>query len=175
MTSVCISAWSFSKFTGKTDMWVRQREDDIACDGVLCRWRSHGYFPQARSLFHAAQTEPALRRGKHQSVPGLKAKSSPPPSQQCCSPTCGHGHGHACKLHICSNAYKIMLLHTQACTGLASFSFTHRIVCVYSCRPHCWYHLVLSQLHQPTPCLPQQELFFFFLYACTVPSVTCLL
>lgn len=172
MISVYISAWSLSKYIWETDVWARQREEDIVCDSVLCRWRSPGHSPRARSLFCAAQTQPALRgESTSQSVPGLKENASPPPSQWWSSPTCGLGH--ARKLHICSKAYE------RTRTGLASFSFTHSIVLsappsVYSPRPLCWYHLILSQLHQPTPCPSQQKLVFFWPYACTCAlSVVC--
>ena len=48
----------------------------------LCRWQSPGCSLGARSLFHAAQTQPALHGGKapvSQSVPGLKAEGFPSP------------------------------------------------------------------------------------------------
>lgn len=35
--SVCMSAWSLSKYIREIDVWARQREDDVVCDGVLCR------------------------------------------------------------------------------------------------------------------------------------------
>lgn len=50
-----------------------------------------------------------------QSVPGLKAKASPPPTTTMIF-THTYTHGHACKLHICSKAYRRMLPHTHTHT-----------------------------------------------------------
>lgn len=73
---------------------------------------------------------------------------------------CFHTHAHRVGL---------FLLHTLTCP--------HCPPSVYSWRPRCWYHLILSQLHQPTPCSPLKELFFFFPYSricilCQSPSTS---
>lgn len=175
--SVRMTAWSLCKCIWETDVWVDKEEDDVVCDGVLCRWRSPGYSPGARSLFHAAQTQPALHRGKHQSVLSrAQSEGFPSPiTTMILTHTHTHRQGHARKLHICSKAYKRMLphTHTHASTHRVGLFLLHTLTCpqcppsVYSWRPRCWYHLILSQLHQPTPYTPQQELFFFFPYTCT--------
>lgn len=73
--------------------------------------------------------------------------------------TCMHAGYTYAQRHIreCfhTHAYRVglFLLHTLTCPRCPPP--------VYSWRPQCWYHLILSQLHQPTPCPPQKEPLFF--------------
>lgn len=71
---------------------------------------------QERGLYSTLHKHSQRSTGESssQSVPGLKAKASPPPRHNDDPHT--HTHGHACKLHICSKAYRKMLPHTRAHT-----------------------------------------------------------
>lgn len=86
------------------------------CVCVLRRWQPLGFSRRAMSLFHAAQTQPALQRGEHQSVSqsqGLKEKASPPPSLR--------RSLHTWTTRTLQEAYKAS---SRTCTGWAYFSFT---------------------------------------------------
>ena len=144
----------------------------------LCRWQSPGCSLGARSLFHAAQTQPALHGGKapvSQSVPGLKAEGFPSPHHN------DDPHTHTLTDTGMHASYTYAQRHIGECFHTHTHTHMHRVglfllhtlncpqcpPCVYSWRPLRWYHLFLSQLHQPTPYPPQEELFFFFPHACT--------
>lgn len=87
------------------DMRESKRGQRCACDGVLRRWQSPGYSQRAKSLFHAAQTQTALQRGEHQSVPGLKREGFPSPITKT---ILTHGQ------HVHLKAYRRRLSHRHA-------------------------------------------------------------
>lgn len=99
----------------KTDVRVDKEGDDVACDNVLCRWRSPEYSPAVRSLFHAAQTQAALHRGRApvSQIQSLEWRLPLPPSQWWATHKCT---GHACKPHTYAQRHirECFYTHTHA-------------------------------------------------------------
>lgn len=173
---MCISAWSSSKYIWEIDVWVRQREDDVVM--LFCVGDSPPGIPQCLYSMLHKHSQRSTGESTSQSVPGLKARLPLPHHNDDphTNTDTQNGHGHACKLNICSKAYRRMLPHTQM--HRVGFSLLHILNCpqwppsIYSWQPQHWYHLILSQLHQPTPHPPISSLTIAL-----VPSVSffCLL
>lgn len=104
----------------------------LVCDCALCTWWSPGYSLRERSVFSSSlqrkTSQCSTGESTSQSVPGLKVKTSPPPSQRWSSHTNTHTHGqgHACTQHMCSRAYTVYMGNacTHTCPGLVSLSLT---------------------------------------------------
>lgn len=162
----CVSALNLNKQIRETDTRLRQREDNTVCDccdGVFCVGDRPLGIPRGEVFIPCSTNTASAPHGESTSqlVPGFKKRSLPLPHRSSWSSHTYTG------MHA---SYTYAQRHIGEWVGLFLLHTLSRPQCpasVYSWRPPCWYHLILSQLHQPTPYPPRQELFSSLLYSCT--------